>query len=241
MSTQNPINNPTAHMGLRETYVGNVFFRDRDPRTRTTNDDYKSYYPGDRWINTIDETSWVLVKKIYDMGTATHQAVWVGFGGGGNDLEFLTPDVGGATHPDAAHNINILGDAITGVTTTAIGPHSIQITMTPSPQNFFWVEAPGIAQPMVPNYGYYATLGVCDLTLPALCPAGSLLSVIGVATMWVIHQNALQEIRVGNAISTIGVGGTVSAMDFGDCLNLLCVVANTRFVSIGGVGNLSVV
>lgn len=241
MSTQNPINNPTAHMGLRETYVGNVFFRRRDPRTRTAQDDYNGYYAGDRWINTVDETSWVLVKKIYDMPTATHHAVWIGYGGGGNDLEFLTPDVGGAVNPDAGHNINILGDTVTGVTTTAIGPHSIQITMTPSPQNFFWVEAPGIVQAMAPNYGYYATLGVCDFTLPAVCPAGALLSVIGIGTAWVIHQNALQRITIGNAASTIGVGGTVASMDLGDCLNLLCVVADTRFISIGGVGNLNIV
>lgn len=265
MSTQNPINNPTAYMGLRETYVGQVYFRDRDPRTRTTQDDYKGYYAGDRWINTVNESSWVLIKKIYDQPTKTHQSVWVGFSGDSDEVDTLTPDVGGAVSA-TANNTNVFGNAAQGVSTSNAGGSTLQITVQdattadkgvatfdptdfavvagvvsilPAPITYFWGEAAGATQAMDPDKGYYATnVGGCTFTLPAVCPVNSLISVVGVNSAWIIEQNAGQYISMGGGFtSTVGVLGRVSSTDNYDCLHLLCTVANTQFLRIGVSGN----
>jgi hypothetical protein len=270
MSTQNPINNPTAYMGLRETYVGQVYFRNRDPRTRTAQDDYKGYYEGDRWINTVAESSWVLVKKIYDHPTHTKQAVWIGFSGGAGDMETLTPDAGGAVSP-TSNNIKVFGTAAQGVSTSNAGASTLQITVADattaskgvakydpvyfsiaagavtliaSPATQFWVAAPGAAQAMTANYGYYATVGGagCSFTLPVACAVGSRISIVGVGTQWTVAQGAGQTVIMGAGIaSTIGAGGSLASTDGYDCIHLLCTTANTTFVRIGVGGNITVV
>lgn len=266
MSTQNPINNPTAYQGLRETLVGQVYFRDRDPRTGTTQDDYKMYNAGDRWINTVGNSSWVLVKKIYDFATSSHQAIWIGFDGQAGDMETLTPDAGGAVSA-TANNINVLGTAAQGISTSNAGASTLQITvqdttttgdkgvatfeptqfsavgglvsLIPSPGTQFWYEAAGATQAMLPDEGYYATRAAgCTLTLPATCPVGSRLSIVGVNCPWILAQNAAQYVDMGGGVTTtIGVGGSISSTDNYDAIHLICVVADIGFVRIGLSGN----
>lgn len=265
MSTQNPINNPTAHMGLRETYVGQVYIRNRDPHTGTLQDDYKGYYAGDRWLNTSNNTSWVLIKKIYNMPAGVNQAIWVSFG---DDIKKLTPDVGGAVFPTAG-NINVFGTALQGVFTSNAGASTLRVTvqdastmvkgvatydptyfsvvagfvsLIATPGGVTWVEAPGAVQAMAPRTGYYVTNALCTLTLPATCPVGTELAIVGAAAgcEWVLQQNAGQQILLGGtAATTAGIAGGVSSNVTGDVLRLLCVVADTTFVRLSVSGNVA--
>lgn len=94
------------------------------------------------------------------------------------------------------------------------------------------------------NNGYVAISpgGALTLGLPTTAGVGSILRVVlNGATSWQITQAAGQSIRLGSNVTTTGVGGSITSTAQGDCVELLCTVANTTFVVISSVGNLTVV
>ena len=79
------------------------------------------------------------------------------------------------------------------------------------------------------------------MTLPATAAAGTVLWLQGYgSTSWSIAQNSLQSIFVGNTQSTVGTGGAVASNTAYDGIYLLCVVANTTWVSTQFQGFLTV-
>jgi hypothetical protein len=99
-------------------------------------------------------------------------------------------------------------------------------------------------QAMVPESGYVANSGSpLTFTLPTTAAVGTALAAINFNTGgFSIAQNASQNIRVGSSVSTTGTGGSVSSSAQGDSIYLVCVVANTSWVTVGGVqGNLTIV
>lgn len=106
-----------------------------------------------------------------------------------------------------------------------------------------WVDVTGTTQAMAVNTGYIAdNAGLVTMTLPATAAQGTVLSVAGNgAGGWRIAQNALQSIKIGNQQTTVGVGGSLSSTNANDQLQLLCVVANTTWVTMSGWGNITVV
>ena len=59
--------------------------------------------------------------------------------------------------------------------------------------------------------------------------------------MTIIAQNALQVIHFGTASTTIGIVGTLTATSQYDCVELLCVTANTEFIVRNSIGNWAIV
>ena len=88
------------------------------------------------------------------------------------------------------------------------------------------------------NYGYYLTnAGAVTLALPAAAVLGAQIFITtadasaGGAGI-TITQGAGQYILYGGNASTIGVGGSLDGLNFGNrslCLQLICTVANTEF------------
>lgn len=107
----------------------------------------------------------------------------------------------------------------------------------PAPAVFPYTDVTGTTQAMAINNGYVAdnALGV-TLTLPVTSPVGSRLEIVGSPTTgnWTIAQNAGQNIQVGIANSTVGVGGSVSSSNPSDSVVLICTVANTTWSVLGG-------
>lgn len=74
-----------------------------------------------------------------------------------------------------------------------------------------------------------------DMTLPAVCAAGKRFRVAGRGTGgWKVKQNAGQVIHVNNVDTTTGTGGSVESNHRYDSLELLCILADTEFVVLGG-------
>ena len=99
-------------------------------------------------------------------------------------------------------------------------------------------------QAMVANTIYVANdpTSLVTFTLPATAAFGTIIQVVGNSSNgWIIDQNAGQSINVGNAASTVGVGGSVASSNRYDQITFFCVVANTTWNTTGAVGNLTIV
>jgi len=96
---------------------------------------------------------------------------------------------------------------------------------------------------MQPNTYYYTTGGGnLFLTLPVVAPEGSVIKVAGYGSLgWRIAQNAGQSISIGITTSTVGVAGYIESTEPTDCVDLLCVVADTHWIALSTVGNINVV
>lgn len=71
-------------------------------------------------------------------------------------------------------------------------------------------------------------------TLPSFCAAGNMFRISGLGSQgWRINQNAGQTIRVGNSVTTSGVGGYISSTNQYDSIELICIVADTQFSICG--------
>lgn len=110
--------------------------------------------------------------------------------------------------------------------------------------SFGWTDVASGTQSMAVNTGYICDNGasLITFTLPVTAAEGTLISVAGFSSGgWKINQNASQNIRFGNQVTTTGTGGSLASSNQGDQVDLLCVVANTSWVVRAPVGNLTYV
>lgn len=109
--------------------------------------------------------------------------------------------------------------------------------------SFMWNEVTGTSSNMAVSNGYIANNGsLVTLTLPATAALGSVIEVSGKgAGGWSIAQNSGQTIHYGASNTTTGVGGSLASTLQYDTVRLLCTTANTDFVVLSSVGNLTVV
>jgi hypothetical protein len=95
------------------------------------------------------------------------------------------------------------------------------------------------------NNGYSVALNACSFSLPigvGSSPVGSIISVLlDAGTSWAITQGAGQQIRFGNVQTTLGVGGSLASTANGDCVTMVCTVADTMWAVISSVGNITYV
>lgn len=106
-----------------------------------------------------------------------------------------------------------------------------------------WVDVVGTSQAMAINTGYIAdNAALVTLTLPSTAAQGTVLRVAGNgAGGWLIAQGSGQSVKIGNQTTSTGAGGSLASTNRYDQLELLCVVANTTWVTIAGWGNITVV
>ncbi len=107
-----------------------------------------------------------------------------------------------------------------------------------------WAEVVGTTQAMDVDTGYVANnAGLVTLTLPDTAAFGSIVRVVGKgAGSWTIAQNAGESIRWDEAsVTTVGVGGSISATDDHDAIELVCMTADTEWVVLSSKGNITIV
>ncbi len=162
-----------------------------------------------------------------------------GSGSGGASVLTLTGDTGGPVGPTLG-NINILGGGGIDVNGNA-GTSTLTISVSGS--GISWNEVTATSASMAVNSGYVANnAGLVTLTLPATAAFGDVIQVVGKgAGLWSIAQNAGQTIHFGATSSTTGVAGSVSSTLQYDCVEMVCITANTDFVVLSSVGNFNVV
>jgi len=173
---------------------------------------------------------------------ASGEAVWLQLltGAGSPGVDSITTDSGApAVEPDGVGNINLIGG--TGVTVTGTGPgNTATIDFTGS--SLTWEVVSAATKAMAINYGYFANrAGLVTFTLPAVAALGSRFIVNSLTVQgWRINQNAGQDIRIGNQITTNGIAGYLESTAIGDSIEIVCSVANTAFNVISSIGNITV-
>ena len=120
------------------------------------------------------------------------------------------------------------------------GAGTIRIDATPL--GLPWTDVTGTTQAMSAEAGYLANnAGLVTLTLPATAAQFTSIFVAGNgAGGWVIAQQAAQQINFDGISSTSGTGGSLASTNRYDCVQLLCVVANTTWNVINSIGNILV-
>lgn len=147
-----------------------------------------------------------------------------------------------------------VGSATNGLSSLALGNAGEVLTSNgagadPSWQpasggGFTWQVDTGVATNMVTLNGYIANNGAQTVfTLPATAAVGDTFRVTGMnnATGWKIAQNAGQTIHFGAIDTTTGATGYLESTATYDAVELVCNVANTDFIILSSVGNISVV
>jgi len=96
---------------------------------------------------------------------------------------------------------------------------------------------------MVVNNGYISNrvAGNVAFTLPAVIAVGEVVAVAGSQNGWSIAQNAGQTVHFVGVDTTPGVGGSLTSTTRYDCIDLVCIVANTDMVVRSSVGNITIV
>jgi hypothetical protein len=125
-----------------------------------------------------------------------------------------------------------------GITIT---PGAGTITISTSGGGLTWsvVSAP---TNLLVNNGYGANSGgTTAFTLPATAALGSIITIVGMAVGWTVAQGAGQEIFFGNTHTTVGAGGSLASTNAGDCITMVCLVADTTWYVTASIGNITVV
>ena len=156
-----------------------------------------------------------------------------------NSILYICTTSGAA--PSAVWSKTIKLTAGTGITISQ-SANNIQISATTSQLTFNNVT--GTTAQMISNNAYQANnAGLVTLTLPATSSFGDILWITGYgAGGWSIAQNAGQNIQIGQASTTVGVGGSLSSNNNFDGIALYCSVDSTSWQNVsGGQGNLTFV
>jgi hypothetical protein len=157
-------------------------------------------------------------------------------GGGGGGTTAFNTDSGTANETGGA--INIFGAG--GITTSGSGS---TVTITGSGTGITWSTVSSASQALAVNHGYVVNNGtLCTLTLPASAAVGDVIYITGLgAGGWTIAQNSGQLIHFGSAVTTTGVGGSLSSTNQYNTITLVCSVTNTTFNVLSSIGNITVV
>jgi hypothetical protein len=182
------------------------------------------------WVDTEAQVAYILVAK------PDSTAVWDAI----NTIPettintIHTPD--GTTVVPTANNVNFLNG--TAMNITGSGSNITFNSSTEIP----WTDVTSGPYTLAVNNAYTASSGgSITFVLPSTCAYGSVISIINRSGGWSIHQNALQQIHLGNKYTMLGPSGSLSSTALGDSITLICTVANTEFYALNCIGNITVV
>lgn len=106
-----------------------------------------------------------------------------------------------------------------------------------------WTEVTGTSQSASINNGYITNnAGLVTVTIPTTAAVGSIVEVAGKsAGGWKVAQNASEIIHFGSVDTTTGTGGSLASTNRYDSVRLICIVADTEWLVLSSVGNITVV
>jgi len=106
-----------------------------------------------------------------------------------------------------------------------------------------WNEVTGTSQAAAVDNGYICNnSALVTVTLPSTCAVGKIISIAGKgAGLWKIAQNASQIVYFGDQNTTTGTAGYLAAQNRRDCVELICITADTEFQVRSVIGNITVV
>lgn len=133
---------------------------------------------------------------------------------------------------------------LTAGTGIAITNSSNSITIATTGGGLTWTDVTGATQTLAVENGYVTDRGGgVTYTLPATATFGDEIKIVGKLGLATIAQNANQQISLGSSSSTVGVGGSFTATNVGDCITLRCITggASTIWRAESAVGNWTIV
>lgn len=131
-----------------------------------------------------------------------------------------------------------------GVTVTNGDGTSGNPTISLSGAGVTWTDVTTSIQALAINNGYVTDRsGGVAYTLPVTATLGDIIYIVGKLGIWTIAQNANQQITLGSVSSTVGVGGSLTATNVGDCVTLVCITSGTSTIwrILESIGNITVV
>ncbi len=156
-------------------------------------------------------------------------------GGGVATTDFQTDS--GTAVPTGAGVISIVGGA--GVVTSGAG-NTVTID---SSGGFTWSVVTGASQAMAVNNGYIGNRGTAiTFTLPTTAAVGSAIQITNIGVgLPIVAQNAGESINFVASTTTVGVGGTLTAVEQFASIEIICVVADTQWNVLDSTGNWTIV
>lgn len=95
---------------------------------------------------------------------------------------------------------------------------------------------------LVKDHGYIPKgAGQVVFVLPPAAGVGDMFRIAGYGNLWKLTQNAGQSVTLGVSSTAVGVGGSITATQVRDSLEIVCVTANTEFQILDSVGNLTII
>jgi hypothetical protein len=155
---------------------------------------------------------------------------------GGTSLTTLTAHalyVGNGTSAPTALGVGTTGQVLQG--NTEADP-----SWGTAATSFTWSEQTGSPVSAAVNNGYVANLGtLLTFDLPGTFAVGDVIAIVGKgAGLWVIDAPAGDTIHFGSSDSSSG--GTVTATNRYDCIEIIGTVANSEWTVRSSIGNLTV-
>jgi len=176
--------------------------------------------------------------QVIGLGANAFVAGYLVSGAGVGILE-VDADAGSAV--PAAGVLQILGG--TNCSTVGAG-NTITINATGGGGGFVTWSVITASQIGVAGEGYFCNGGApVVITLPAVAAVGDTIAVAAMnANGFQVAQTAGVSIRFTNALTTVGVGGSLASTAIGDAVVLVCNVANTGWFAVpGSMGNITIV
>ena len=215
-------------MGVASRNPPRIIFKDFPP----TSNDITNFQIGSIWIDKLTDNVYMLVNK------AAGIATWTFIGGSAVSTETITTPDGTVVTP-TAENINFLNG--TDISITGSGS-DITFDVTTTAGKIPWNVITDPTATLIIDEGFFASnaAGV-TLTLPTTCAVGDFINVSAInAGGWTISQNALQRIHLGITPTTIGVTGSLVSTQNFDSIQMVCSIADTEFVVISSIGNITI-
>ncbi|MFA6080752.1 MAG: hypothetical protein WC753_04750 [Candidatus Gracilibacteria bacterium] len=133
--------------------------------------------------------------------------------------------------------------SITAGTGITVSNGAGTITISVSGAGTGWTDVTGVSQTLAVNNGYIANRGAGNVafTLPATAVVGDTIYIVGKQNGWTVAQAASQQIVLGNAATTVGVGGSLATTNARDCITMVCTATNLEWTIIAAVGNITIV
>ncbi|MBX9922935.1 MAG: hypothetical protein K2Y01_02380 [Rhabdochlamydiaceae bacterium] len=106
-----------------------------------------------------------------------------------------------------------------------------------------WNTVSGTSQSAAVNNGYITNnASLVTVTLPSSSSVGDMVEIAGQgAGGWKVAQNASQVIHMDGVDTTTGTGGSLASTVRYDAVRLLCITANTDWLVLSGIGNITMV
>lgn len=198
-------------------------------------------------ILRADGTNWVATTSTYPTTTTINQILFSSSANtitgitAGNSATLVSTSTGVPTWSSSMTNGQVIlgstgatpvAGTITstgGTVTVSTGAGTLNIEVAGG--GFSWVDATSATQALAVNTGYVTDRGAgVTYTLPASATLGQTIKIVGKLGIAVITPNANQQILIGATSGSVGVTGTATANNVGDCLELICITAGASTV-----------